>query len=280
MPLDEDGICTDALGEALRSGPKLMYILPNFHNPAGVTLAKERRQTLLTLADAYGIPIVEDDPYGELRYEGEHIPPLLVTDAQRHNRGEFLLGNVIYLSTFSKTLAPGLRLGWMVAPTGVVENCVKAKQGMDLHTSSFVQMVTYEVAKGGFLRDDTRRIRKVYRKRRDVMLAAMERYFPDEVTWTRPEGGLFLWATLPDRCDATAVLQTAVQHQVAFVPGNAFYPHPHKNNTMRLNFSNAQPAQIEEGIRRLGHVLKTEIGDSTNKWLFFNETSGETAVAT
>jgi 2-aminoadipate transaminase len=269
VPIDHDGLRVDLLEEALCSGPKFMYILPNFQNPGGVTLSLERRHELIEIADHYGIPIVEDDPYGELRYEGEHLPPLVVVDNDLMNdtgatydgRGSFMRGNLIYLGTFSKTLAPGLRLGWMVAPTSVIERAVMAKQGMDLHSSSFVQMVAYETVKDGFLKTHVQHIRSVYSERRDVMLAAMERYFPPGVEWTRPEGGLFLWVTLPDDVDASVLFETAIANKVAYVPGVAFDPLGEAVNTFRLNFSNAQPDLIEEGIRRLGDVLVSELAD-------------------
>ena len=268
VPIDDDGLCTEQLEEALCSGPKFMYILPNFQNPGGVTLSLERRKRLIETADRYGVPIIEDDPYGELRFEGEHLPPLVVLDAEKCNGSEpptnghgYFRGNVIYLSTFSKTLAPGLRLGWIVAPVQVLQRCVMAKQGMDLHTSSFVQMVAYETARDGFLEEHVREIRRVYHRRRDVMLAAMARDFPPDVHWTRPEGGLFLWVTLPEHVDSAAVLEQAVAQKVAFVPGTAFYPDGGGHNTMRLNFSNAQPEQIETGIRHLGRVLAEALGE-------------------
>lgn len=266
VPVDNEGLRTDMLEEALCSGPKFMYILPNFQNPGGVTLSLPRRQELITMSDHYGIPIIEDDPYGELRFEGEHLPPLVVLDAARLNHHSttsngqgYLRGNVIYMSTFSKTLAPGLRLGWIVAPTNVIKRCVMAKQGMDLHTSSFVQIMAYEVVKTGFLKEHVRLIRRVYCERRDIMLAAMEKYFPPGVTWTHPQGGLFLWVTLPESLDAVALLEKAVENKVAFVPGAAFYPDNSGRNTFRLNFSNAQPEQIELGIQRLGHVIEAAL---------------------
>lgn len=260
VPIDDDGLRTDLVEQKLSQWPQFMYVLPNFQNPGGVTLSLPRRQQLVSLADEFGIPIVEDDPYGELRFEGEHLSPLIVLDAEnlmrtKGNGRSLTEGNVIYLSTFSKTLAPGLRLGWIVAPADVIRHCVTAKQGMDLHTSTFVQMVAYEVAKDGFLKAHVRQIRQVYRQRRDVMLAAMEAYFPAEVRWTRPAGGLFLWVTLPEQMDAEQLLKTAVQHKVAFVPGGCFYPDGSGKNSFRLNFSNAQPAEIETGIQRLGDVL-------------------------
>lgn len=274
VPIDADGICVDArLEEALRAGPKFMYILPNFQNPGGVTLSLERRLKLVQIADQYGIPIVEDDPYGDLRFEGEHLPSLLALDSQlQANRQEtrngqaMAFGDVIYLGTFSKTLAPGLRIGWIVAPTAVIKKCVTAKQGADLHTSSLTQMIAYEVAKDGFLEQHQQVIRRVYRERRDVMLAAMEKYFPPSVHWTAPQGGLFLWVTLPEGLDATAVLEKAIANKVAFVPGSAFYPHDNQGrNTGRFNFSNAQPEQIETGIRRLGAVLKEAVAALENE---------------
>jgi 2-aminoadipate transaminase len=154
----------------------------------------------------------------------------------------------------------------MVAPTEVIQNCVRAKQGMDLHTSTFVQMVVYEAVKDGFLKEHVRRIRDVYRTRRDVMLAAMGHYFPSEITWTRPQGGLFLWVTLPKKLDSVAILEKAVANKVAFVPGSAFFPDGGTQNTMRLNFSNAQPEQIEIGIRRLGQVLAAEMSVSPREF--------------
>jgi 2-aminoadipate transaminase len=265
VPIDDDGLRTGAtLEKALSTGPKFMYLLPNFQNPGGVTLPLGRRWEIIAVADRYGIPIIEDDPYGELRYEGEHIPPLVVLDARKLDLGNsdgrnLINGNVIYLSTFSKTLAPGLRLGWMVAPTSVIEKCVMAKQGMDLHTSSLVQMIAYEVVKDGFLKEHINHIRRIYRERRDVMLAAMSRYFPPEVHWTRPQGGLFLWVTLPEWLDAAEVFNKAVANKVAFVPGTPFFPDDSGHNTMRLNFSNARPEQIEVGIKRLGEVLAMEM---------------------
>ena len=273
VPIDDDGLRTgEQLEGAVATGPKFMYVLPNFQNPGGVTLSLGRRWELIAIAERYGIPIIEDDPYGELRYEGEHIPPLVVLDATKlegvNGNGRNLLnGNIIYLSTFSKTLAPGLRLGWMVAPASVIEKCVMAKQGMDLHTSSFVQMMAYEVVKDGFLKEHVRHIRQVYKERRDVMLAAMSHFFPPEVHWTRPQGGLFLWVTLPDWLDAADLFNRAIQYKVAFVPGASFYPDGSGHNTMRLNFSNAQPAQIEIGIERLGEAIRAELASHKEELL-------------
>ena len=171
VPSDDDGLRSDLLEAPLRAGPKFMYVLPNFQNPGGTTLSESRRLELVSLADKYGIPIVEDDPYGQLRYEGEHLTPLVVLDRENLRRDQgYSIGNVLYLSTFSKTLAPGLRLGWIVAPPEVISKLVQLKQGADLHTSTFVQMVAHEVARDNFLDEHVKLIRRVYRERRDVML--------------------------------------------------------------------------------------------------------------
>lgn len=261
VPLDEHGMVTDALEEALRTGPKFIYVLPNFHNPAGVTLSVERRQQLLELADRYGVPVIEDDPYGQLRYEGEHLPAIVALDSHaRDNCDSCYRGNIIYLSTFSKTLAPGLRLAWVVAPPEVIVKLGQAKQGTDLHTSTFNQIVAYEVAKGGFIDEHVRVIREIYSERRDVMLQAMEEHFPPGVTWTRPDGGLFLWVTLPEGLNAKELLLKAIQqHKVAYVPGESFYARGGGHNTIRLNFSNANPEKIREGIARLGRLFTEQL---------------------
>lgn len=257
---DEHGMIVDELEEALRFGPKFIYVLPNFQNPSGSTLCLERRIQLIELADKYGVPIVEDDPYGQLRYEGEHIRSVVSLDSKfRGPNGEHYSGNVIYLSTFSKLLAPGLRLGWVVAPQQVIQKLVMTKQAADLHTSSFNQFVAYEVARGGFLNRHARVIRATYKERRDVMIEMMEELFPSEVTWRKPKGGMFLWGIMPEGMDAAVVLKRAVEKKVAFVPGAAFHPRGGGDNTMRLNFSYSSPDTIREGIARLGGVLKEMI---------------------
>ncbi len=247
VPLDEDGIQTDKLEEVLKRHPvKFIYVLPNFHNPAGVTMTLERRLKLVELAAKYGVFIVEDDPYGELRFEGQDIAPLAVLHKE----------NVLYLSTFSKTLAPGIRLGWIVAPRKIIAKLIQLKQGSDLHTSTFIQMVTHDICQRGILRKHVKTIREVYRERRGAMLAAIEKHFPPGVTWTRPQGGLFLWVQLPEHVDVSELLNVALQEKVAFVPGRVFYPDGDGPNTMRLTFATAGPKKIEEGIERLGRALE------------------------
>jgi 2-aminoadipate transaminase len=256
VPSDENGMIVEDLEAALRAGPKFIYALPNFHNPLGVTIPLERRLRLVELADRYGVPIIEDDPYGELRFEGSHIPPIVVLDEKLHVQNGHYTGNVIYLSTFSKTLAPGIRLAWVIAPPEVIQKLVTAKQGADLHTSSFNQMVAYEVAKNGFLEKHIEHIIEVYRERRNVMLDSLEEHMPEGVKWTHPQGGLFLWLTLPEHMSSVDIFRDAVEQRVAFVPGESFYALDGGHNTMRLNFSNATPEMINEGIARLARVVK------------------------
>lgn len=263
---DENGMLVDKLEEALRIGPKFIYVLPNFQNPSGSTLSLERRKRLIILADQYGVPIVEDDPYGQLRYDGNHIPSVATLDSRsRDNTDGEYSGNVIYLSTFSKLLAPGLRLAWVIAPPQVIRKLVMTKQAADLHTSSFIQHVAYEVAKGGFLDEHVKVIRATYKERRDVMLEMMEEMFPPEVSWTKPLGGMFLWGVLPECVDAAAVLKVAIERKVAFVPGTAFHPNGGGANTMRLNFSFSNPDNIREGITRLGTTLKEALRNGKGK---------------
>ena len=257
VPMDENGMIVDELEEALRKGPKFIYVLPNFQNPSGSTLSLERREKLIELADKYGVPIIEDDPYGQLRYEGEHLPSVVYLDSKfRGPNGGHYSGNVIYLSTFSKLLAPGLRLAWVIAPPEVIRKLVMTKQAADLHTSSFNQYVAYEVGKGGFLDEHVKVIRATYKERRDVMLEMMEEMFPPEVSWTHPQGGMFLWGILPECMDAADALKIAIERKVAFVPGAAFHANGGGANTMQINFSYSSPDTIREGITRLGTVLK------------------------
>lgn len=257
VPMDKDGMIVDELESALRKGPKFIYVLPNFQNPSGCTLNLERRKKLIDLADKYGVPIVEDDPYGQLRYEGEHIPSVVSLDSDyRGPNGGHYSGNVIYLSTFSKILAPGLRLAWVIAPQEVIRRFVMAKQGADLSTAAFTQYVAHEVGKGGFLNEHVKVIRATYKERRNVMLEMMDEMFPTEVSWTHPQGGMFLWAILPEYLDAAEVLKIAIARKVAFVPGASFHANGGGANTMRLNFSYSPPDTIREGITRMGNLLK------------------------
>jgi 2-aminoadipate transaminase len=257
VPIDNEGICIDQVAAALRHGPKFMYILPNFQNPAGVTVSAVRRVELVRLSQTHGIPVVEDDPYGALRFEGEHIKPMVVIDSEMaRENGACYTGNVIYLSTFSKTLAPGLRMAWVVASPQVISKLVQLKQSADLHSSTFNQMVIYEVAKDGFIDEHVRKLREVYRQRRDAMLGALDRYMPAQVEWTRPDGGLFLWVHFPKGVNVRTLFDEAVRRDVAFVPGDSFFTMPEPPPTARLNFSCMNEDKIVEGIRRLSEATQ------------------------
>lgn len=259
VPVDEHGMRTDLLEEALRTGPKFIYVLPNFQNPTGTTLPLERRMKIIELADRYGVPIIEDDPYGQLRYEGEDIPSVEILDSRAREQNGTYTGNVIYLSTFSKILAPGLRLAWVVAPDTVIRKLALAKQGTDLNTSTFNQIVAHEVGQHGFIDRHVEVMKRVYVERRNAMLDSLEEHMPEGVTWTRPEGGLFLWATLPKNMNTTEMLPQTIDENVAYVPGEFFHPDGSGKNTLRLNFSFCCPEKINEGIARLGKAFKKKL---------------------
>ncbi len=264
IPVDEYGMQVDLLEPILEKdkGIKFIYTIPNFQNPVGCTMSLERRQKLVDLADRYGVPIFEDDPYGALRYSGQPMPTLALIDQRRLGHpaeGPYTEGNVLYAGSFSKILSPGMRLGWVVGPTPILTHLCRAKQGTDLHTSLLVQVIAYELCKEGFFPGHIARICDLYRQRRDLMIELMHKHFPPSVRWTEPEGGLFLWVTLPEGCDAQAILADAVEESVAFVPGRPFYAVEGGQNQFRMNFSNANEAQIQQGVERLGKVLKKHV---------------------
>jgi 2-aminoadipate transaminase len=264
VPVGEDGLNVDELEELLDvTHPKFMYLIPNFQNPSGVTMSLERRAKVVGVADRMGVPILEDDPYGVLRYEGEHVPSLVALDSARFpenaQAGGYVRGNVVYLSTFSKTLAPGLRVAWAVCPPEIGQRFVMAKQGADLHTNSLGQTIAYEFIRRGWLPGQIRRIRETYRQRRDAMCEAIAAHFPEQVRYTRPQGGLFLWVTLPDQIDAVDLLEDAAKLNVAFVPGSPFFVDGSGTNTLRLCFASVPPQVIREGIRRLGAAIEARL---------------------
>ncbi len=250
IPMDEDGMLIDELEKALEAHPdaKFIYTIPDFQNPTGRTMSLERRKRLMELAIKYEIPVVEDNPYGELRFEGEMLPSIKSFDTK---------GLVIHLGTFSKIFAPGLRLGWVVADTEVLQQYIKVKQGADLQCSTIAQREVDKFLEMFKLDDHIEKIKNVYRKRRDLMIETMRKEFPANVTFTVPQGGLFAWATLPEGQDAAHVLKLALEEKVAFVPGEPFYPNGGHANTCRLNYSNMPEDKIVEGIKRLGKVLRS-----------------------
>lgn len=249
VPLDRDGIKVELIEEAVKEKkPKFIYIVPTFQNPGGVTLSLERRKMLVEIARNYQVPILEDDPYSELRYQGEDLPSLKALGGD----------TVILLGTFSKIVSPGLRLAWVAGQQEVIEKLVRLKQGADLHTNTFTQYVLYQFLKGGGLDKHIKVLRKEYGQRRRVMLEALDDNFPSTVKWTSPQGGLFLWVELPSGVDATALLPEVVKEKVAYVPGSAFFPNGGGENTLRLNFSNATPKLIREGVKRLAKVFSAK----------------------
>ncbi|MCK5054031.1 MAG: PLP-dependent aminotransferase family protein, partial [Anaerolineales bacterium] len=252
LSIDDGGMIIDDLPAILESDHdhKLIYVLPNFHNPGGTTMTLERRERLVEIAREHDLVIIEDDPYGELRYEGEYITPIFRLAPER----------TIYLSTFSKTLTPGIRLAYVVAPKPIITRFVQAKQGADLHTGIFIQMVVNDICQRGFLRQHVRRLREVYSQRRDMMIDAIAEHWPQECTYTRPKGGLFLWAQTPEGINTRAFIDKALEMNVAYVPGFAFYPgEAGGEHAMRLNFSYANEELINEGIYRLGMAMKKEL---------------------
>lgn len=258
VPTDDDGMITGGLEEQVWRRPKLVYCLPNFQNPSGVTLSSERREQIVDFSLRHHIPVIEDDPYRELRFEGDDLPRLVELAASGGSgTPEQYGGPIISLGTFSKILAPGLRVGWVVAAAPVIVQLAQAKQGADLHTATFNQMIAYEMLHSGYLEEHRKVIARTYRERRDAMLAVLEEYFPAGTRWTHPMGGMFLWVELPPGVDAAQLLQDAIEQRVAFVPGRGFHIDGSGGNTMRLNFSNATPETIREGIRRLGALLAT-----------------------
>jgi 2-aminoadipate transaminase len=257
LPMDDQGLRIEGLEQTLADlvaagkRPKFLYTVANFQNPTGVTLAAERRIALLDLAERHGLPIVEDDPYGELRYSGQAPPLLAALDIERW--GEPC--QVLYLSTFSKLLAPAMRVGWAVGPRALLHRMVQVKQGLDLQTSSLNQAIAFEACRDGLLARQIPRICRTYHERRDTMLAELEQVMPPGTRWTRPEGGMFLWVTLPEEQNASQLLARAIKRQVAFVPGADFHANGGGQNTMRLNFSHPTPEQIQVGVRRLAEAI-------------------------
>jgi 2-aminoadipate transaminase len=255
ITMDRDGMRVDELLETLdaldKAGrrPKFIYTVPNFHNPAGVTLSLERRHELVRIAGERELLILEDNPYGLLRYEGDPLPTLFSLD------DEF----VIYASTFSKILSPGVRLGWAVAPAPVLAKMNIGKQASDLCSSSISQYFVSAYFDSGDWKDYVRSLIEIYRLRRDVMLDALAEHFPREAMWTHPQGGLFIWATLPDYIDTTDLLARTLQEHVAFVPGRAAYVDGRGGSSMRLNFSGVNEDEIREGIRRIGEVVREQV---------------------
>lgn len=250
IDLDDEGMIVEQLEDALVKGarPKFVYTVPNFHNPAGVTMTRGRREHLVALCREAHIPIVEDNPYGLLRFEGEMEPTLRSMDPQ----------NVVYLGTVSKVFSPGVRVGWALAEPGVLQRLILAKEASDLCSSNLNMLVTERYLSGDAWRANLAHLVDVYRRRRDVMVEALGEHFPEDAVWTRPAGGFYLWVRLPSYFDTSAMLAAAVDRRVAYVPGTAFYPDGRGKDQMRLAFCYPSEEQIAEGVWRLGELLTDE----------------------
>ena len=249
VPTDDDGMITRSLENILATTErvKLIYVIPDFQNPTGRTWSLQRRRELVELATRYGIPVIEDNPYGELRFEGEILPSLKSMDTA---------GLVIGTGTFSKTFCPGMRIGWLVAEPEIIEKYVLIKQGADLCTSLRSQMEVDMFMERYDFEGNLQKLTDLYRKRRNAMVESLEAMMPAGVTFTRPQGGLFLWVKLPEQLGAVELLQECLKREVAFVPGDAFFPNGGIKNTLRLNYSNMSEERIREGIRRLAEAIK------------------------
>lgn len=242
---DDHGLVPSSI-RPVAQGARLLYSLPNFQNPTGRTLSTERRRELVETCAELGLPLIEDDPYGALNYKGEPMPKMVAMNPD----------GVIYMGSFSKVLTPGIRLGYVCAPLPLVRRLELAKQAADLHTAQLTQMVVHEVVKDGFLDRHIPTIRTLYGNQCQVMLDAMAEHFPAEASWTRPEGGMFIWVTLPKQIDAMKLLDKAIAARVAFVPGAPFYANEPETNTLRLSFVTVPPERIREGIAILGKLIK------------------------
>jgi len=257
IPLDEEGMQVDLLEEKIRElakkgiTPKFVYVLPTYHNPAGTLMLEKRRKKIIDLACEYDLLVIEDDPYGKLRYEGDKVKPIKAFDDEEH---------VLYLGTSSKILCPGFRLGWSIGPKEIIRKMVIAKQSMDLCTNVFSQWIACEIfAKEDLLDHHIEEIIKLYRPRRDAMIKTMKECFPDGYKCTKPQGGLFMWVILPEGIDTKEMLPEAIKEKVAYISGKAFNVDGSGANTMRLNFSYSPEDTIEEGIKRLGRVIEKRI---------------------
>lgn len=252
VEMDEDGMKMDALEEALKANPntKLIYTVPNFQNPTGRTMTEERRKQLAELAEKYDVYVLEDNPYGEIRFAGQHVPAVKSFDKS---------GHVFYMSTFSKTLAPGFRLGWLVADEDVVNKLTVLKQSADLHTDNLAQFAVAQFFADNDVDAHVKEISALYGKRKDLMLDGIKKYFPEGVTYTDPEGGMFLWVEVPGVDDTVELFKECLEHDVAFVPGDPFFAGEVQPGAFRLNYSNMKEDQIEVGLKRLGAALTAAV---------------------
>jgi 2-aminoadipate transaminase len=259
IPLLDDGIDVEAMEKAI-SRVKLLYTVPSFQNPTGITYSREKRKQVSAALKGKDVVFVEDNPYGDIRFMGEDLPPM------RHYLDcDIATGDVITMGTFSKTVSPGMRLGWLYASGDIMDKLITAKQASDLHTSYFVQRVVYQYLADNDVEKHIKYIQGLYKKQRDAMVSAIERYFPEGVQYTKPEGGMFLWVTLPAGVSSLDLFDLALKQNVAFVPGQAFFVDGSGQNTLRLNYSSSDEGQIEEGIRRLAGAMERLIKEARHE---------------
>ena len=259
VPLDKDGMITDILEDKIKEllrediTPKFIYVIPTFQNPAGVVMPESRRKKIIDIANEYDLIVIEDDPYGKLRYDIDHIKPIKSFDDE---------GRVIYMSTFSKILAPGFRLAWTIASEELTRKMLICKQALDLCTNTFTQFIVEEFMKRGSLDLHIMKIREMYEPKRDTMIKAIAEYFPEGHTCNKPKGGMFAWATLPEGIDTETMFLDAIKNKVAYVHGKAFHVDGGGGRSMRLNFSYSSNEQIKEGIERLGIVIENKLKEN------------------
>lgn len=233
----------------LKTGSRIFYGIPNFQNPTGISYSGETRQNLAILLDWYGIMFIEDDPYNEIRFEGEFLPPVYALNPEQ----------AIWCGSFSKMVSPGIRAGWICAPHELMPHLLRIKQAADLHTNNIVQRLIYRFLRDNDPDDHLRNVRSAYKAQKDCMIESIRKHFPEEVSYTNPEGGMFIWASLPESLNSEDLIKSAIQEKVVFVPGKSFYTEAEGYRNMRLNYSNSSEEMIEEGIKRLGNILKKNI---------------------
>lgn len=249
IPTDTDGMIMDFLEDVLKKikGIKLIYVIPTFQNPTGKTWSLERRKQLAELSSKYGVPVIEDNPYGELRFQGEPLPSVKSFDST---------GNILCTGSFSKIFCPGFRIGWIAGDKDIIRKYVLVKQGADLQCNTIAQMIIAEYLNRYDIDTHIRKIVGTYKKRRDIAIESIKKYFPDGIKYTVPEGGLFTWIELPDNISARKILDKCLEKKIAFVPGGSFFPNGGKENTFRINFSNMPEDKIESGLKTIGEVIK------------------------
>lgn len=268
IPLDEEGMITDVLEDTIKKmlkeeiTPKFIYVVPTFQNPAGVVMPESRRKKLIDIANNYDLVIIEDDPYGKLRYDIPHVKPIKSFDDE---------GRVIYISTFSKILSPGFRLAWTIASPELTRKMIICKQALDLCTNTFTQYIAREFIRRGSMDLHIMKICEMYKPKRDLMMNAMSKYFPDGYTCHKPKGGMFAWVTLPEGIDTEIMFLDAIKQKVAYVHGKAFHVDGGGERSMRLNFSYSTDDQIEEGMKRLGNVIKAKLENIKKGYLMCDE---------